>query len=137
MNPYETRLTEQAAAIFGVRPELIAGPSRIRQAVLARQAVMVALMRGGYTTTTAAAVVNRDHATAVHARKTIEDLCVVYPDFKRTIDQVLESDKQDTANELRDQYTAETGRSYAASYFSYIKWLEKKLLTAGGSKGNV
>ena len=43
--------------------------------VYARHLIMFFLLENGFSSTESALVFNRDHATAIHARKTINNLC--------------------------------------------------------------
>lgn len=64
--------TAKACNFYKVKPENLFQRCRKRELVLARQAIMVHLMKAHrYTTTNAGRYFNLDHATAIHARKKV------------------------------------------------------------------
>ena len=71
----------------------IMNPSRLRQHVWKRSALCRFLRKNGYTFGKIGQMINKDHATIIHAQKVYENNSI-YDDFKACI-ATIESDLQD------------------------------------------
>lgn len=128
MKPLEAEIIQRVCNVFGVTRADLMSRKRKREVSQARQAAIFAIIRLRYTQEQAGAVFNRDHSTVAHAIRTIENLCEVYPEFKRSVDCITSSTQHDQAKTLRMQFYEETGRHYYQSWGTYTNWLEDKII---------
>jgi chromosomal replication initiation ATPase DnaA len=74
---------------YGVTPEEIKGRSRKKKISDSRQMVIFLLVRDyKLTTSKAGLLVRRDHATAIHSVKVIEDRITLYKNIKEDLDKI-------------------------------------------------
>ncbi len=69
--PIISGVIEKVCKYFGVSAKEVKSKTRRQPVAKARQIIIKRLLDIGLTTTKAGAVVNRDHATAIHAKKTV------------------------------------------------------------------
>ena len=73
---YLDRLVEKAQELWEVEKELITGTRRLREVVMARQAIMyVARQKLPISYREIGEYFGKDHATVFHACKTVRDIC--------------------------------------------------------------
>ena len=80
---YDTIRAEQ-----GISEKVLNSKSRKREVVYTRQLIMYFLIKHKFTTSTAAKKVNREHATAIHARMQIETLMETEPHIKKQVESL-------------------------------------------------
>jgi len=90
----ERRLAEivaAAAALWGVKPELIVHRTRAAVVVDPRMAVMWLLRREGWTLTEIAAAMRRHHGSVHHAVLRVERRCEVDPEYRRLVHALMQN----------------------------------------------
>ena len=83
------RMAQSIGAEFQVDTEMIMSRSRIEQAAMARQVLMVMLCRKGMSVHQCARELNRDHTTIIYAHKSVQnrrDTDMYFDDVFRRID---------------------------------------------------
>jgi len=102
---------------YNITPELLYTKSRKRAICFPRQIIMYLLMLNNYTSISAGAVYDRDHATALHAKKTVLGLMDTDKNIKNRLQIIIDQISNEKINEIvvQDVNLLELTISYSKS----------------------
>lgn len=85
----ERSVINLSATLTNVKPDRLFLKTRMREIAFPRQLAIYILRKKGYTTHAAAKLFGKDHATAMHATKTIENLLTTKNPYQQKLKEIM------------------------------------------------